>query len=145
MLPLLAALALAGCQTASGPLEPQQSPADQLASYVGSTLDVFERAAVGLHPVGARDTPEGRILLYEGDPVVVTTTTLPPYVPSPRTYNGSGFGAAANGLTAALGTVPGVSRSRIQKCRVYLLAKRIDDAPRSASWRIEQAELEGAC
>lgn len=144
MLSVISTLALAGCQTASGPLEPQQSPADQLASYVGSTLDVFERAAIGLHPVSARDTPEGRIFLYESDPVIVTTT-LPPYVPPPRTYSDPNFGVAANGLTAALGTVPGVSRSRIQKCRVYLLAKRIDDAPRSASWRIEQAELQGAC
>lgn len=137
-------MAVAGCQTTSGPLEPQQSPADQLASYVGSTLDVFERAAVGLHPVSARDTPEGRIFLYESDPVIVTTT-LPPYVPPPRTYNDPGFGAAANGLTAALGTVPGVSRSTIQKCRVYLLAKKVGEAASPASWRIEHAELQGAC
>ncbi|MGA0563649.1 hypothetical protein ACO2RV_14490 [Ancylobacter sp. VNQ12] len=115
-----------------------------MASYVGSTLDVFERDATGVRPVSSRDTAEGRIFLYEGDPVIVTTS-LPPYVPATRRYNDPNLGAAANNLTAAVGTVPGMSRSTIQVCRVYILATRVGETPEPSSWLIKRVELEGAC
>jgi len=113
--PLSSELALTGCQTASEPA-PQTPPhAERLASYVDSMLDVFERDATGVRPVGAGDADAGRIFLYESDPIIVTTT-LPPYVPASRTYNDPSFGARANNFAGAVGTVPGLSRSTVQVC-----------------------------
>lgn len=119
----------------------------QSNDFRGATLAEFMQSRSDLFYVGARDVERDRVFLFAGDPQTVTTW-LPPYIPSPRFYNDPALGRAVNGLSAAIGTVPGVARTQQIQCQFYILAERIPkngQTKSTADWRIVATEARGPC
>ena len=140
---LLVAAVLSGCQTAE---QSQVQYSAQLngvmASLPGQTVGEFSRRNPQLYAAGGYDLGGERVFIYETAPVVVTAT-LPPYTPAPRRFNDPAMGKAYGNLSAAVGTVPAVSRSTVLVCRITITATRIADASSPDSWRITNATAQG--
>lgn len=130
-------LALAGCQTGAEYEAGQQAAiGNALASYQGRTVADFITEQNAFRLVDGYDAEPGRrMFVFETSPVSVTTT-LPAYTPAPRTYNNQAVGAGFNNVASSIGTIPAVSRSTVQVCRVSVTAQHDGPGTTASDWTV---------
>lgn len=139
---LTAVAALTGCETT----EPYEIALARVAAgHQGKTVQHFLDKNPHFSTVDAIGAgSKQRTFILETQPVAVTTT-IPPYVPPQRQYNNPSLGRAFNGLNAAVGSVPGVSRSEIHQCRATIDAEHTGPGRTPADWTIRAISFAGRC
>lgn len=140
---IVSIVALAGCQT-TDQYEAQKAAAlsGVLTNYTGRPVSAFMQNNPQFSLVSAYNVDGGRVFVFEDDPVVITTTSMPS-VPAPRQYGDPTVDAAFNNLNAALFSTPAVSRSSVQVCRISIEAARTGTADAPSSWTIKSASGQG--
>jgi hypothetical protein len=141
----ISGLLAAGCQT-SADFEANKDAQlrSLMAAYAGQTIEDFQRKNPNFALVDGYDSPDARTFVFETSPVVVTTTT-PAYTPAPRVFNNPSLGTGFNNLNAAINTVPAISRSTVQVCRITFRAKSTGVGSQPSNWQIIEATHQGYC
>ena len=138
-----AAILLAGCQTwEQAEAQRQTEISRTFNAYTGETLAVFMQEQGAFRPVNAYDDNGNRVFIMETEPTYVTMHS-PAYTPAPRTFNDPNIGAGFGNINAAVGTVPAVSQTFTNVCRLLIRATPTGTGTGPSSWRIQSITSQG--
>jgi len=140
---VFAAVSLSGCQTWEQTEAQREADLSRtLNAYRGETLAVFLQEQGAFRPVSAFDENGTRVFVAETEPTYVTLSA-PAHTPAPGHFNDPSMAAGFANLNAALGTVPAVSQTFTNVCRLFIRATPTGGGTGPSRWQIQSITSQG--